>query len=245
MPGSTYLYGSSMTSTKTAFGTGYRLSKFANPSLKWETTEQYNLGLDLGLFDNRVDFRIDISLLTHNIKSLKFNWTTDMTFSLNRNKVIKLNDENAVYYGKMNWYSEFQTATITKEGLPLGEFYGYVMEGVFKDANDIANHSVQIEDPANPGTNYADKKQGIWIGDVKFRDISGPDGTPDGIINTYDQKVIGDPNPDFTFGINNSFSYGNFDLSVYLSGSYGADILNYTRAVSYTHLRAHETRHDI
>ncbi|HZL12148.1 MAG TPA: TonB-dependent receptor [Prolixibacteraceae bacterium] len=272
MPGSTYLYGSSMTSTKTAFGTGYRLSKFANPSLKWETTEQYNLGLDLGLFDNRVDFRvdvykkktrdlllqisvpsyigggtyqdiaapyanvgkmenkgIDISLSTHNIKSLKFNWTTDMTFSLNRNKVIKLNDENAVYYGKMNWYSEFQTATITKEGLPLGEFYGYVMEGVFKDANDIANHSVQIEDPANPGTNYADKKQGIWIGDVKFRDISGPDGTPDGIINTYDQKVIGDPNPDFTFGINNSFSYGNFDLSVYLSGSYGADILNYTR----------------
>ena len=272
MPGSTYLYGSSMQTVTTAFGTGYRLAKFPNPALKWETTEQYNVGLDLGLFENKITLSvdayqkntrdlllqisvpsyiggsswndiaapyanvgkmenkgIDVSLTSHNINKPNFSWTTDITFSHNKNMVVKLNDPNAVFYGSLNWYSEFQTATITKEGLPMGQFYGYEMEGIFKNADDIANHAVQIEDPTQPGTNYINQKQGVWIGDVKFKDISGPDGKPDGVIDTYDQTIIGDPNPDFTFGINNSFNYKSFDLSIYLSGAYGGDILNYTR----------------
>ena len=69
-----------------------------------------------------------------------------------------------------------------------------------------------------------DKRTGIWIGDVKFKDLNG-----DGVINTEDQTIIGDPNPDFTFGLNNTFSFDNFDIVVFLTGSQGADILNYSR----------------
>ena len=67
------------------------------------------------------------------------------------------------------------------------------------------------------------------MGDVKFKDLSGPAGVPDGIINEYDQTIIGDPNPDFTFGFTNTFSYKNWELGIGLSGSIGGDILNYVR----------------
>ncbi len=273
MPSSTYLYGASMVSVTTAFGTGYLPEKFPNSQLKWETTEQFDLGIDLGMLDNRIELQFDIykkntrdlllqisvpsyiggsnagediqapfanigkmenkgfdiSLNTRNIQNSKFSWNTSLTFSLNRNKVVELNSETAEYYQSLYWYSEFQTATLTKVGLPVGVFYGYEMEGIFQDANDIASHAVQIADPTNPSANFIDKKQGVWIGDVKFKDISGPDGVPDGKIDTYDQKVIGDPNPNFTYGLNNTFTYGNFDLTIYLSGAYGGDILNYSR----------------
>lgn len=268
MPGSTYLYGSSMMSVVTPFGTGYRLSKFPNPGLKWETTEQYSLGLDLGLLNNRIEVTFepykkftrdlllqisvpsyiggsdwndiqapfanvgkmenkgfDLSVKTHNIKRSKFNWYSDLTLSRNVNTVKQLNDDNAAFYGKLNWYSEFQTATLTREGLPMGSFYGYVMDGIFSSAEDIANHAVQIKDPQNGEANYIDRRQGVWIGDVKYKDLND-----DGVIDANDQKVIGDPNPEFTFGFNNSFTYKNFDLNIYLAGSYGADILNYTLA---------------
>ena len=64
----------------------------------------------------------------------------------------------------------------------------------------------------------------MWIGDIKFEDLNG-----DGVINEDDQTVIGNPNPDFTFGFNNTFTFGNFDLSIYLRGAVGGDILNYSR----------------
>ena len=166
----------------------------------------------------------DLSLHTHNIVHKNFNWSTDLTFSRNRNRVKELDDANRIYWRNLYWYSEFQTATKTSAGQPLGLFYGYQVEGIFQDQADILNHAVQVPDPNNDGKNLADKRAGVWIGDIKFKDING-----DGIINTEDQTIIGDPNPDFTFGLNNSFSAGPFDLVVYFTGSYGADILNYSR----------------
>ncbi len=165
----------------------------------------------------------DLTIHTHNFEGRKFKWGTDLTFSRNRNKVKELDDANRVYYRNLYWYSEFQTATQTLAGQPLGLFYGYVTEGIFKDQADILSHAVQL-DPNGEGKNFVDKRAGIWIGDVKFKDLNG-----DGKITTEDQTVIGDPNPDFTFGFNNSFSWGPFDLIVYFTGSYGADILNYSR----------------
>ena len=103
-------------------------------------------------------------------------------------------------------------------------FYGYQTEGIFTSQEDILAHAVQVNNPNNDGKNLVDKRAGVWIGDVKFKDLNG-----DGVITTDDQTIIGNPNPDFTFGVNNSFSYGPFDLVVYLTGSYGADILNYSR----------------
>lgn len=265
-----YLYGSSLLTLNTPFGTAYRLEKIPNPNLKWEATQQYNLGLDLSLFAGRVDFTFDVynkqtdgmllqlsipsylggagyndirapyanvgrmqnkgfefAVNTRNIRGQQFSWDTDITFSLNRNEILELDDDSKIYWRNLYWYSEFQTATRTSVGYPLGQFYGYETEGIFTDQNDILNHAVQIPDPNNEGKNLVDKQAGVWIGDVKFKDRNG-----DGIINTEDQTIIGNPNPDFTFGLNNSFTIGPFDLLVYLTGAYGVDVLNYSRVIT-------------
>jgi len=273
-----YLYGSSMQSFPSVFGTMYKTEKIANPNLKWESTRQYNIGLDVGLLEGSIDLTVDlykkftndmllqlsvpsylggtdwrdirapianigkmenkgvdISLNTYNINRRNFRWNTSFTFSLNRNKVKELEAVNATQWGNLYWYSEYQTATMTRAGYPIGVFYGYIADGIFANEDEIRNHAVQVVDQStitaeNPnGENLVDRRDGVWIGDVKFRDISGPEGVPDGLIDTYDQKVIGDPNPDFTAGLNNSFEFGPFQLSVYLTASYGADILNYQR----------------
>lgn len=269
-----YLYGSSLLTVDTPFGTGYRLEKIPNPDLTWEATKQFNVGLDLSLFEGRVDFTIDaykkftskmllqlsipsylgganyndirapfanvgrmenqgfdLSLTTRNITGKKFSWSTNLTFSRNRNEVVELDNDARIYWRNLYWYSEFQTATRTGVGSPVGMFYGYVADGLFTDQQDILNHPVQVSDgnitSENPnGQNLVNKTQGVWIGDVKFKDLNG-----DGVVNVDDQTIIGDPNPDFTFGFNNEFSYGPFDLTVYLNGSYGADVLNYSRVV--------------
>lgn len=166
----------------------------------------------------------DLTLRTHNFVRKNFGWSTDLTFSRNRNRVKELDDANRIYWRNLYWYSEFQTATKTSVGQPLGLFYGYQAEGIFQDQADILGHAVQVPDPNNDGKNLVDKRAGVWIGDIKFKDLNG-----DGVINTADQTIIGNPNPDFTFGLNNSFSAGPFDLVVYFTGSYGADILNYSR----------------
>lgn len=265
-----YLFGSALQTITTPFGTAYRLQQIANPKLKWEATQQWNLGFDLSLFKGRADVTldlyqkrtndmllqlsvpsylggsgyndirapyanvgqmenkgIDLGINTRNIKTDNFSWNTDFTMSLNRNKVVALDNDARIYWRNLYWYSEFQTATRTGVGLPLGQFYGYQTEGLFTSQEDILNHAVQIADPSREGKNLVDKRTGVWIGDVKFKDVNG-----DGVINTNDQTIIGNPNPDFTIGFNNSFTYKNFDLTVYLTGSYGADILNYSRVLT-------------
>ena len=262
-----YLFGSALQTINTPFGTAYRLQQIANPKLKWEATQQWNLGIDLSLLKGRVDMTIDLyqkrtndmllqlsvpsylggsgyndirapfanvgqmenkgidlSLNSRNIKNDNFSWNTDFTLSLNRNKVVALDDDSRIYWRNLYWYSEFQTATRTGVGLPLGQFYGYVTDGLFSSQEDILAHAVQIADPSNEGKNLVDKRTGVWIGDIRFKDLNG-----DGVINTNDQTIIGNPNPDFTIGLNNTFSYKNFDLTLYLTGSYGAEILNYSR----------------
>ncbi len=173
----------------------------------------------------------DLTLTSRNITGKKFNWTTNLTFSRNRNKILELDDDTRIYWRNLYWYSEFQTATRTGVGQPIGMFYGYVTEGLFQDEQDILNHAVQVSDgnftSENPnGQNFVNKSQGIWVGDMKFKDLNG-----DGVITTEDQTIIGNPNPDFTFGFNNNFSYGPFELTVYLQGAQGVDVLNYSRVV--------------
>ena len=262
-----YLFGSPLITVNTPFGTGYRLAQISNPDLKWETTKQFNAGIDLSLYDGRVDVTldvyrkftsdmllqlsipsylggtnyndisapfanvgslenkgIDLSITTRNFVKKKFSWSTDLNFSLNRNKVVELDDDSRVYWRNLYWYSQFQTATQTGVGQPIGLFYGYLTDGLFQDQEDILSHAVQVNNGSDQ--NFIDKNQGVWIGDIKFKDLNG-----DGKITTEDQTIIGDPNPDFTFGINNDFVFGPFGLTVYLQGSYGADVLNYSRVV--------------
>jgi hypothetical protein len=113
--------------------------------------------------------------------------------------------------------------TRTVPGQPVGQFYGFVVDGLF-------HSEAEINSSANQGLTVTPK--GTWLGDVKYNDISGPNGKPDGVIDGYDQTFIGNPNPKFTFGLTNTFSYQNFDFSFFIQGSYGADILNFTKLMT-------------
>jgi TonB-linked SusC/RagA family outer membrane protein len=261
----TYLYGSTMVAFSTAFGTAYRMLNNANPNLKWEASEQYNVGLDVGLLNSRIDLTIDayykttkdlllqpsvspvlggsgwadiqtpfmnigkvdnkgidIALNTHNVASSDFSWRSNFIFSMNRNEVKALDDLKTPIYAKLDWYAAFQTVSMIAVGQPIGVFYGYVTDGLYKDADDLRNSPL-------PKDVKIHRTTGAWVGDVKFKDLSGPNGTPDGVIDEYDQAVIGDPNPDFTFGLNNTFTYKSWELGVGLTGAVGGDILNYVR----------------
>jgi TonB-linked SusC/RagA family outer membrane protein len=268
-----YLYGSSMQSINLPAhlgGTGYRMQNVANPDLRWEASSQLNIGIDFGLFDNRINFTVDVynkqseglllqvplpsylggsdyqdvqapmvnigqtrnrgveaSLITQNIQNKDFHWSTNLVFSLNRNKVMALNDDAQKIYSGLAWYAKYQNITITQVGHPIGVFYGYQTNGLFTDRNDIINSPVQV-DLNGDGINDTGE-QAIWPGDIKFKDISGPNGKPDGKIDDFDQTIIGDPNPDFTYSIGNTFTYKNFELNVVLSGSQGGDIFNWSR----------------
>jgi TonB-linked SusC/RagA family outer membrane protein len=268
-----YLYGSSMQSVNLPAhlgGTGYRMQNIANPDLRWEASSQFNIGVDLGLFDNRISFTADVynkqsdglllqvslpsylggsawtdvqapmvnigqirnrgveaSLVTQNIQTKDFHWSTNVVFSLNRNEVTALNDDAQKIYSGLAWYAKYQNITITQVGSPIGVFYGYQTDGLFTNKDDIINSPVQI-DLNGDGVNDVGERA-VWPGDIKFKDISGPNGKPDGVIDDFDQTIIGDPNPDFTYSIGNTFTYKNFELNLVLSGSQGGDIFNWTR----------------
>ncbi len=255
-----YSYGSSLQVRATPYGGGFLLNNIPNPSVKWETTTQWNVGVDLGLFQNRVEFVVEMynkytkdmllvqpvpdylgtlaginqawqgiqppysnlgemenkgfefTLNTVNISTKEFEWNTNITFSKNKNEITSLGLENAAIYRKVQWY-DFVTKTV--ENKPIGQFYGYVVEGVFQTVDEVNNHATQKE---------VDEFNGTWRGDLKFKDIN-----EDGVIDDNDRTIIGDPNPDFTFGFTNSFRYKNIDLSIYMHGVYGNDIFNFQR----------------
>ncbi len=178
---------------------------------------------NVGRMENR---GLELGLHTRNIDAQRFQWSTDVNFSLNRNKITDL-DRN--YFEGLYWYAGFDQVTRTMVGQPIGMFYGYVVEGIFKSDDEIRRHAVQISDgsggPGEPGVNLIDERDGVWVGDIKFKDLNG-----DGVIDARDQTIIGNPNPKFTFGFNNTLNYGPFSMTVFLNGVYGVDIFNYQRA---------------
>lgn len=166
---------------------------------------------------------VDVQINARPVVTRDFTWHSALTLSHNKNKIVALNDDDQVIYGKVDWWPQFQTATMFKVGQPMGVFYGYVTEGLFQNEADIVGHATQTGG-STPYANKIDKNSGVWVGDLKFKDLNG-----DGVINDEDQTVIGDPNPDFTFGFTNTFTYKNWELNIGLTGQLGGDILNWAR----------------
>ncbi|MBC7653362.1 MAG: TonB-dependent receptor [Oligoflexus sp.] len=234
-----------------------RPTSIANDDLKWETTAQQNIGIDVGLINNRINFTADyyksitsdllfnvplpqytgyssqlqnigkiqnsgleFTLGTKNLTGT-FTWNTDFNISFNRNKVLELPKGNDILYANApgHMVGIGQTSQILRVGQPIGTFFGWIYDGVY-----------QTGDTFLTGGGFEQV-----AGGEKFRDISGkkdnngsPLFTPDGIINNDDRAIIGNPNPKFTYGINNDFGFKNFDLNVFFQGSQGNDILSYT-----------------
>ncbi|MCC8072305.1 MAG: TonB-dependent receptor [Bacteroidales bacterium] len=262
----TYRYASAMATMLTPSGTAYYPQNLSNPKLKWESSVQYNAGIDFSAWNNRVELTVDVyrketkdllmQIFTPNhiasndwgtiqnpyanigktrntgidiqlnirpIVTRDFYWQSAITISHNKNKVVALNDDSQVLYGNIDWYAAFQTATMFKVGEPMGVFYGYVTEGLFQNEADIIGHATQTGG-TTPYANKIDKESGVWVGDIKFKDLNG-----DGVIDDNDQTIIGDPNPDFTFGWTNTFTWKDWELNIGLNGVVGGDILNWAR----------------
>ncbi len=262
----TYRYAAAMATLMTSHGTAYFPANLSNPALKWESSEQYNVGLDFAAFNNRLEVTVDVykkqtrDLLmqvftpghiatndwgtiqtpysnigkTQNtgidlqinfrpVVTRDFFWNAALTLSHNKNKVVALNDDSQILYGNVDWYSQFQTVSMFKVGQPMGVFYGYETEGIFRSEADIVGHATQTGGNV-PYANRIDKTSGTWVGDIKFKDQNN-----DGVIDDQDQKIIGDPNPDLTFGFTNTFTWKGWELNIGLTGQIGGDVLNWAR----------------
>ncbi|MEJ0101714.1 MAG: SusC/RagA family TonB-linked outer membrane protein [Bacteroidota bacterium] len=215
---------------------GISTTQLANPNLKWETTDQYNAGIDLGLLKDRITVTIDLyakktkdlllelpvptttgfattltnigsmrnqgidlSVNSVNIRQ-KLTWTTSVNFSILRNKVTGIGGLPDIQQGSAGFFTNF---SILRVGQPLNSFYGYDVTGIVQQGEQYAPQPLSAP------------------GELKFRDVNG-----DKTISPADRTILGSPFPDFTYGINNSFSYGRFNLSFFWQGSKGGKILN-------------------
>jgi hypothetical protein len=146
-------------------------------------------------------------------------------FSLNRNKVLELDTDNSSIEKSYQPSSTNYIVTKTTVGQPIGQFWGYKVIGRFDDATDFYYKDADgnVRQVAIPEGNTI-AKNSTWIGDYIYEDINN-----DGKINNEDATFIGNPEPKFTYGIGNTFSYKGLDLTIFFSGSYGNKALNLTR----------------
>lgn len=246
------------------------LSSFSIPSrdLKWETTYQYNAGLDLDFFKGRLVLSVDgyykltkdllqtrllaasagvynpyvnmgsisntgleISLNTVPVTSRNWEWTLGGNFSLNRNKILSIDPSGAgtgwkyVRKGeplrKVEYFvgEKLSSSAINADylnvffaGEPMGLFYGLATDGIVQEGETM-DWTLSDGVERRPGS-------------VKFVDTNG-----DGIVNSYDKVVIGDPNPDFTYGFDTSLRFKGLSLALSFVGSYGNDVYNQQLAI--------------
>ena len=232
-----------------ALTSGYSIKRGENQDLKWETTKEINLGLDMHLFENRMIFNMDVyqrdaydllyileppvtyfdygtgsngglllniantsnkgiemSLTSRNLVG-KIKWNTDLAFAYNDNEVISLGDNPIVNYDGRQ---------VITPGYALNAFWGYEVDRLFQ-VDDFSDGERKLKDGIA-------KQPNVRPGDIKFKDING-----DGKIDKDDKTYLGNPTPPVTYGITNTFSYGNFDLTVFLQGVQGNKIWNRAR----------------
>lgn len=231
-------------STSNIFGVSSTLGTLENNNLKWETAEQIDIGLDATLFDNKLSITfdyfdktnrdllisrpvllatgIDDPVLLQNFgelsnKGFEFglggdvmlggvSWQPYLTITTYKNKVDNIGRSVDGTPERIFGAAQPNAGSInlTEEGEPVGVFYGLLFDGIYQ-----SGEAIEITNP------------GVAAGDFKFVDLDG-----NGLINSNDRTVIGNPNPDFFGGFNNNFRYKGFNLAVLATFSIGNDIYN-------------------
>ncbi|MGQ8338809.1 TonB-dependent receptor [Sunxiuqinia sp. A32] len=241
--GSNYAY-ASVYSTNTAYlvngeyTTGAAIVDLANDAISWESTETSNFAVDMGIANKltltfeyfirktkNMLLKLPIPLTLGNLGApfqnageiqnkgwdLSGNFRdkiNDFSYSLNFN--ISSVENEAIDLNGQEWYPENR---IVREGEALNSWYGFQVEGIFQNQDEIDQAATQTP-KAVPG-------------DLRYKDISGVDGVPDGKINSYDRTIIGDDFPQFTFGFGGNFNYRNFDCSIFFQGIANKDVYTF------------------
>jgi TonB-linked SusC/RagA family outer membrane protein len=238
-------------------GLGSAVNQLGNKDLEWETTKQFNVGVDLGMFDNKLTLTADYFqrqtdnlilgvtvppsfgyinnsvienvgsmqnngwefLLGYNGQAGDFRWNASANLSFIDNKVLALaeglnNIEAGADAADFGGYA----VTNTKVGEPIQYFYGWIVDGIFQTAAEVASSPKQ---KANTAT-----------GDLKFKDISGPAGKPDGVIDAFDRTNLGSYLPKVSYGFNANANYKNLDFGIFFQGVQGNKIYNDTRVIT-------------
>ncbi|WP_439583186.1 TonB-dependent receptor [Dyadobacter bucti] len=219
---------------------GRRVDNLADRGIGWESNEQYNLGLDLNLLNDRINFTYnfyrkntsdllfnvnvprasgysniqtnigslkfwghEFSVSTANIRKSDFKWNTDFNISFDRNRVVSMGTKTSRLITPPS--TLLGGSHVTTVGQPIGMLYGMDHLGVYKDQADFDS---------------SPKHTTSQVGTAKFRDVNN-----DGIITVDDATIIGNPHPDFIFGMTNTIQYKNFDFSATFSGTFGNDIV--------------------
>lgn len=218
-----------------------------NPDLKWEKTAQFNAGIDFGFFDNRLQFTVDYYYkktrdLLQNVtipassgfgqmlinsgnvtnEGLEFTlnyavltktpvkWNISANLAMNRNRIGGLEGDQ---YATALW-SKADQMYLQRNGCPIGTIFGYVEDGFYDNIAEVRSFKEYA--------NISDREALKHVGEIKYRDLNG-----DGYITEKDRTIIGNTNPDFTYGFTSNLSWKNFNISFMMQGSQGNDIFNY------------------
>lgn len=166
------------------------------------------------------------SISSTNINKNGFKWETNFNISGFKTKITSLSiGANHITREAPDWYLA-NFAQRTQIGYAPWLFFGYKEEGIFQSLEELQNSALPVD---NNGDERPIAENSIWVGDVKYKDVSGPDGVPDGKITADDRTFLGNPYPKFFGGITNNFSYKGFDISVLITYSYGNKVYNYLR----------------
>jgi TonB-linked SusC/RagA family outer membrane protein len=242
-----YPFGNSLNS-----GPASSIQSLGNKDLEWEKTKQINVGLDVGLLNNKITLSTEYfqrktdnlilavplpsslgylnSTVNENVASMKnsgfelqlgyndregdFKWNATGNISVITNNVVALAaGVPNIEAGADVDLSEGYGITNTAPGHPIQSFYGWVVEGIFQSADEVAKHATQTA--------------GTAAGDLKFKDLNG-----DGKIDNKDRTFLGSFIPKYTYAFNLGASYKNFDLSLFFQGVQGNKIFNATRVAT-------------
>jgi len=228
-----YLFGGTLVA-------GAALTDLANSRITWETTTSTDVGLDIGLFENRLTITTDyyVKNTSNILLKLPINLTLGNLSPPYQNAgevenkgwelgILFRNSRGALNYslgGNLSIVNNrildlkgleiIQSNSILRTGDPIGSYYGYIADGVYQNQAEIDNGPIRFNGVVAPG-------------DIRYLDINGPDGVPDGKVNSLDRTIIGDPFPDLTYSFTGNFSFRGFSLSMFFQGVSGISRFSY------------------